>query len=260
MAHYRSNVRDLEFNLFEVLAVDEVLSAGEFGDVDGDMVREMLAEAARLAEGPLAESFADADQHPPTFDRGTHSVRLPEGFKASVRAWSDAGWSRLGIDEGVGGTDVPATVTWAINEFLVGGQPAAFFYLVGPAMLNVLHQVGNDQQRRWARLGVQRNWGATMVLTESDAGSDVGAIRTRAVDQGDGTWHIEGSKRFITSGDSDDLFENIAHLVLARPAGAAPGTKGLASSWCPSICPIRRLASPVRATVSSPPASNTRWV
>ena len=93
-------------------------------------------------------------------------------------------------------------------------------------MLSVLHRVGTPQQRRWAEIGIERNWGAAMVLTEPDAGSDVGSARTRAVDQHDGTWHIEGVKRFITSGDSDDLFENIAHLVLARPVGAPPGSKG----------------------------------
>ena len=76
-------------------------------------------------------------------------------------------------------------------------------------------------------MAVERNWGATMVLTEPDAGSDVGAGRTKAIQQPDGTWHIDGVKRFITNGDTDDLFENIVHLVLARPEGAGPGTKGL---------------------------------
>ena len=227
MSHYKANVRDLEFNLFEVLDLEKALATGEFGDLDGESVREMLAEAARLAQGPLAESFADGDRNPPEFDPESHAVRLPESFKASVRAWQEAGWPLLGIDEGLGDVHVPAAVNSAINEFLLGGQPAAFFYLTGPAMLNVLYRVGTPQQRRWAEIGIERNWGAAMVLTEPDAGSDVGSARTRAVDQHDGTWHIEGIKRFITSGDSDDLFENIAHLVLARPEGAPAGTKGL---------------------------------
>ncbi len=227
MGHYKANVRDLEFNLFEVLELEKALATGEFGDLDGESVREMLAEAARLAQGPLAESFAEGDRTPPEFDPETHAVRLPESFKSSVRAWQEAGWPLLGLDEGLGDVHVPASVNSAINEFLFGGQPAAFFYLTGPAMLSVMHRVGTPQQRRWAEIGIERNWGAAMVLTEPDAGSDVGSARTRAVDQNDGTWHIEGVKRFITSGDSDDLFENIAHLVLARPVGAPPGTKGL---------------------------------
>jgi alkylation response protein AidB-like acyl-CoA dehydrogenase len=227
MGHYKANVRDIEFNLFEVLDLEKALATGEFGDLDGEAVRQMLAEAARLAQGPLAYSFADGDRHPPQFDPDTHAVRLPESFKTSVWAWQRAGWPLLGLDEELGSVHVPATVNAAINEFLLGGQPAAFFYLTGPAMLSVLHRVGTPQQRRWAEIGIERNWGAAMVLTEPDAGSDVGSARTRAVDQHDGTWHIEGVKRFITSGDSDDLFENIAHLVLARPVGAPPGSKGL---------------------------------
>jgi alkylation response protein AidB-like acyl-CoA dehydrogenase len=227
MGHYKANVRDLEFNLFEVLDLEKALATGEFGDLDGEAVREMLGEAARLAQGPLAESFADGDRNPPEFDPGSHAVRLPDSFKASVRAWQEAGWPLLGLDEGLGDVHVPAAVNSAINEFLFGAQPAAFFYMTGPAMLSVIYRAGTPQQQRWAEIGIARNWGATMVLTEPDAGSDVGSARTRAVDQHDGTWHIEGIKRFITSGDSDDLFENIAHLVLARPEGASAGTKGL---------------------------------
>ena len=94
-------------------------------------------------------------------------------------------------------------------------------------MADILYHIGNEQQRHWASLMIERNWAATMVLTEPDAGSDVGAGRTKAVQQPDGTWHLDGVKRFITNGDTDDLFENILHLVLARPEGAGPGTKGL---------------------------------
>jgi hypothetical protein len=233
MGHYKANVRDLEFNLFEVLDLEKVLATGEFGDLDGATVRDMLHEAARLAEGPLAEPFAEGDRNPPTFDPQTHHVTLPEAFKESVRVWMDAGWPRVGLHEAIGGVRAPAGVGCAINEFLFGAQPAAFFYLVGPLMFDVLYRVGNAQQRHWAALATDRNWGSTMVLTEPDAGSDVGAARTRAVEQGDGTWHIEGVKRFITSGDTDDLFENIAHLVLARPVGAEPGTKGLSMFLVP---------------------------
>ena len=227
MTHYRSNVRDQMFNLFELLDLENILAAGEFDDFDSETIRDMVTEAARLAEGPLAASFVESDRTAPIFDPVTHSVTLPENFKASVRAWIEAGWSKIGVHEGIGGVHAPAAVTVAVNEHLVGGLPAAFFYLVGPAMLDVLYRVGNAQQRHWALRGMERGWGATMVLTEPDAGSDVGAARTKAIEQSDGTWHIEGIKRFITSGDSDDLFENIAHLVLARPTGAGPGTKGL---------------------------------
>ena len=105
MGHYKANVRDLEFNLFEVLDLGSVL--GNF-DLDEDTARSMLAEAARLAEGPVAESFADADRNPPTFDPDSHSVTLPEPFKQAVRAWQAAGWHKIGLAEEVGGIPAPA--------------------------------------------------------------------------------------------------------------------------------------------------------
>jgi alkylation response protein AidB-like acyl-CoA dehydrogenase len=237
VGHYKSNVRDLEFNLFELLELEKTLDSGQFGDLTAEAVRAMIREAADQAEGPLAEPFADGDRHPPTFDPATHAVTLPQSFKESVRIWHHAPWLRLGLPDAMGGIRAPATVRWAINEFLVGGQPAAFFYLAGPPMLQVLYTEGNEQQRHWAALGIERYWGATMVLTEPDAGSDVGSGRTKAVQQADGTWHIDGVKRFITSGDCDDMFENIAHLVLARPVGAAPGTKGLSLFLVPKYLP-----------------------
>ena len=227
MGHYRSNLRDLEFNLFEVLDLEKALATGEFGDLDGESVREMLDEAARQAEGPLAEPFADADRNPPTFDPKTHTVTMPESFKTSVRVWRQGEWWRVGLDENVGGVPAPSMLAWAINELALGAQPAAFMSLAGPIMADILYGIGNEQQRRWATLMTERNWAATMVLTEPDAGSDVGAGRTKAIQQSDGTWHLDGVKRFITNGDTDDLYENILHLVLARPEGAGPGTKGL---------------------------------
>jgi alkylation response protein AidB-like acyl-CoA dehydrogenase len=244
MGHYKSNVRDLEFNLFEVLDLEKVLATGEFGDLDPATVREMLAEAARQAEGPLAEAFAESDRHPPTFDPDTHTVTLPEPFKKSVRTWQQGEWFRIGLAEEVGGMPAPSMVTWAINEFALGAQPAAFIYLAGPVLANILYHIGNEQQKHWAAMAIDRNWGATMVLTEPDAGSDVGAGRTKAAEQPDGTWHLDGVKRFITSGDSDDLFENIMHMVLARPEGAGPGTKGLSLFLVPKFMPDPQTGEP----------------
>ncbi|QZY46553.1 MULTISPECIES: acyl-CoA dehydrogenase [Mycolicibacterium] len=235
MGHYKSNVRDLEFNLFEVLALEKVLATGEFGDLDGPSVREMLHEAAKLAEGPLAEAYAETDRNPPSFDPATHVVSIPEPFKKSFRAWLDGEWFRVGMAEEIGGVPAPSMLEWAINELALGAQPAAFMYAAGPKMADIINAIGNEEQRHWAALMIERNWGATMVLTEPDAGSDVGAGRTKAVQQPDGTWHIDGVKRFITNGDADDLFENILHVVLARPEGAGPGTKGLSLFLVPKF-------------------------
>ena len=108
-------------------------------------------------------------------------------------------------------------------------------YAMGAGMAQIFYNQGTEEQKKWAVLAAERGWTATMVLTEPDAGSDVGAGRTKAVKQEDGSWHIDGVKRFITSGDADDLGENIIHLVLARPEGAGPGTKGLSLFFVPKF-------------------------
>ncbi|MFF2085464.1 acyl-CoA dehydrogenase [Nocardia sp. NPDC058176] len=233
MGHYKANVRDLEFNLFEVLGIDKLLDAGAFGDLDTDTVKEMLSEVRRLAEGPLADSFADADRNPPTFDPNNHTVTLPESFKKSYKALEDGEWAKVGVVEELGGLNAPSAITWALSEMVLGANPPIQMYAAGAGFAQVFFNNGTEEQKQWAAKIANRNWGATMVLTEPDAGSDVGAGRTKAIKQEDGTWHIEGVKRFITSGDSDDLFENIMHLVLARPEGAGPGTKGLSLFYVP---------------------------
>ncbi len=236
MGHYISNVRDIEFNLFEVLGLDDVLDSGGYGDLDADTVRTMLGEVARLAEGPVAESFASADRHPPVFDPKTHSISVPGELAKSVQAIKDSDWWRIGLAEEIGGVPAPAPLVWAVNEMLlVANSSAAFWWALGPTMANALYFEGNDEQKRWAAVGVERGWAATMVLTEPDAGSDVGAGRTKAIAQPDGTWHIEGVKRFISGGDVGDTAENIFHLVLARPEGAGPGTKGLSLFYVPKF-------------------------
>jgi alkylation response protein AidB-like acyl-CoA dehydrogenase len=234
LGHYITNVRDIEFNLFEVLNLGDVLASGGYCDLDVDTVRTMLDEVARLAEGPVAESFAAADRHPPVFDPDRHTISVPGELAKSVQALKDAEWWRVGIAEEIGGVSAPAALTWAIHEMLLCANPsAAFWYALGPAMANALYVEGNEQQKRWAAIAVERGWAATMVLTEPDAGSDVGAGRAKAIAQPDGTWHIDGVKRFISGGDVGDTAENIFHLVLARPVGAPPGTKGLSLFYVP---------------------------
>ncbi len=232
MSHYKSNLRDIEFNLFEVLGRQELLGAGPFADVDAETARDMLAEVNRLAIGPMAESFADADRNPPVFDPATGTVTMPESFRKSFRALLDAQWWRLSVPAELGGTVVPRSLGWAVAEFILGANPAAWMFSNGPTFANVLWKIGTPEQKRFAELAVEREWGATMVLTEPDAGSDVGAGRARATEQPDGTWHIEGVKRFITVAEHD-MAENIFHLVLARPVGAGPGTKGLSMFLVP---------------------------
>ncbi|TDZ99013.1 Acyl-CoA dehydrogenase [Mycobacteroides salmoniphilum] len=237
MGHYKSNVRDLEFNLFELFNIQQVFGGEEFPELDEETARTFLSEMRTLAEGPLAESFAEGDRNPPVFDPETHSVAIPEAFKKSVKAITDAGWDRLGLIEELGGSPVPRSLMWAIQEMILGANPAVWMYSGGAGFAQIFYNVATDEQKKWAEFAAERGWGATMVLTEPDAGSDVGAGRTKAVKQEDGSWHIDGVKRFITSADSDDMFENIMHLVLARPEGAGPGTKGLSLFFVPKFVP-----------------------
>ena len=195
----------------------------------------MLSEISRLAEGPIADSFADSDRNPPVFDPETHTVKLPEPFKKSVRAITDGGWDKIGVAEELGGMPMPRALQWALMEHVLGANPAVYMYSMGAGFAQIMYHLGTEEQKKWAVLAAERGWASTMVLTEPDAGSDVGAGRTKAVQQADGTWHIDGVKRFITSGDADDLGENILHLVLARPEGAGPGTKGLSLFFVPKF-------------------------
>ena len=226
MSHYKSNVRDIEFNLFEVMGLGDDLASGPYADLDEDTLRGIVREVARLAEGPLAESFADADRNPPVFDPATNSVTLPESFKKSWRILQDAEWWRLQTIPELGGTEVPRSIVWAVAEQVLGANPALHMYMAGSPFAGILYANGTDEQKKMAQTMIDKGWGATMVLTEPDAGSDVGAGRTKAVQQEDGAWHIEGVKRFITSAEQD-ITDNIIHLVLARPEGARAGTKGL---------------------------------
>jgi alkylation response protein AidB-like acyl-CoA dehydrogenase len=234
VGHFKSNLRDIEFNLFEVLDRQRVLGSGPFADVDLDTARGILDEVNRLALGPVADSFADADRNPPVFDPATHSVRMPAGFKRSYQAFLDAEWFRLELPPELGGTIVPRTVGWSVAELILGANPAVWMYASVGSFSHALWQMGTERQKEIAALAVERTWGYTMVLTEPDAGSDVGAGRTKAMKQPDGGWHIEGVKRFITSAEHD-MAENILHVVLARPEGAGPGTKGLSMFLVPKF-------------------------
>jgi alkylation response protein AidB-like acyl-CoA dehydrogenase len=234
MSHYKSNLRDIEFNLFEVLRRQDLLGQPPYPDLDEQTARGILDELDRLATGPLAESFADADRNPPVFDPATHTVKIPESLRKSYRAFMDAEWWRLSLPAELGGPGAPRSLNWAMAEMVLGSNPSIWMYASGHTMGRVLWDLGTPAQKRFAEQAIEAEWGATMVLTEPDAGSDVGAGRTRAIEQLDGTWHIEGVKRFITSAEHD-LADNIFHLVLARPEGAGPGTKGLSMFLVPKF-------------------------
>lgn len=224
--HYVPNLRDIEFNLFEFLDIGRAsLGHAPFGDLDETAARQMLQMFAQLSTNELAQSFEEPEHNPPKLENG--EVTLPPGLKKAMNAFFDAGMHLLEQPPHLGGLGAPPSLGWAAFELLVGANASLAFYTLGNLLARIIDRLGTDaQKQRFLPHMLDRRWGGSMVLTEPDAGSDVGAARTKARRVSDDVWEIEGVKRFITNGDSD-MSENIIHMVLARPEGAAPGTKGL---------------------------------
>ncbi|WP_375001614.1 acyl-CoA dehydrogenase [Aeromicrobium sp. CTD01-1L150] len=238
MSHYKSNLRDIEFNLFELLGRDDVLGQGPFAELDVETAKSILAEVDRLSRDELAASFDDSDRNPPVYDADAKTVTMNPAFAKSYAAWMDSGMWNLQVPEELGGQKAPSSLVWSTAEFVLGANPPVWMYAAGPGFARVIFETGTDRDKLIAQHMVEKQWGATMVLTEPDAGSDVGAGRSKATPNEDGSWNIEGVKRFITSAEHD-MSENIMHLVLARPQGVegagGPGTKGLSLFLVPKI-------------------------
>jgi hypothetical protein len=233
--HYRSNLRDIFFNLFEVLDVGRTsLGHAPFGSMDEASAREAIRACEELCATEIASSFSEADRHPPTLD-AEGNVKLPPGLRRSLDHYFDADWHLLEVPERLGGVGAPPSIVWGNFELVAGSNASLAFYLLAACIARVIDRLGTTSQRaRFVDNILQKNWGTAMVLTEPDAGSDVGSARTRARHIAGEVWEIEGTKRFITAGDFD-MPENIIHMVLARPDGASTGTKGLSMFIVPKI-------------------------
>jgi hypothetical protein len=185
----------------------------------------MLQMFAQLCTNELAAAFDESEHTPPKLE--ADGVKLPPGLKGAMGAFHDAGMHLLEQPPHLGGLGAPPSLGWATFELLAGAHASLAFYTLGNLLVRIIDRLGTDaQKRRFLPHMLERRWGGSMVLTEPDAGSDVGAARAKARRVAGDVWEIEGVKRFITNGDSD-MSENIIHMVLARPEGAAPGTKGL---------------------------------
>ncbi|MBL8916306.1 MAG: acyl-CoA dehydrogenase [Archangium sp.] len=238
--HYKPNVRDTLFNLFEFLKVQETsLGKKPFGDVDEAMVRQTLDTMLPICTGIMAEGFTEGDRVPLQFDAKTGTVTLSPAMKATYHAYFENGLNLLELPTHLGGMGAPPSVGWGAFELIIGSNPAAAFSFLGNILARIIDTLATDaQKKRFVGPMLEHHWGGTMVLTEPDAGSDVGAGRSKArrVESKDGdVWHLEGVKRFITNGDIGDAAPNIIHLVLARPEGAGPGTKGLSMFIVPKF-------------------------
>jgi alkylation response protein AidB-like acyl-CoA dehydrogenase len=232
--HYKPNLRDIQFNLFEFLDIGRTsLGKKPFGELDEATARQTLETLAPIAQNDLAASFHEGDVTLLTLKDG--EVTLPQGIHRALDAYFDAGMHTLHLPAHLGGMAAPPSLSWAAFELVVGSNPVVAFYVLGSVLARILDQLATEpQKRRYVRNMLDKRWGGTMVLTEPDAGSDVGAARTKARQVKDDLWELEGVKRFITNGDFDHP-ENIVHLVLARPEGAGPGTKGLSMFIVPKF-------------------------
>mgnify|MGYP000943711208 CR=1 FL=1 len=233
--HYKPNARDLHFNLFEFLDVGRrTLGHAPFNAMDEATARESIAAIERLATRDLGASFHEIDRVVPYIaDDGR--VVLPDALKRSMQPFFDGEWHRYELPVHMGGFGAPPSLVWACFELIAGSNPVAGFYLFASAMARTLDRLCTPaQKRRYFPQMIDKRWGAAMVLTEPDAGSDVGAARTRAIHVGGDEWRIEGVKRFITNADYDYV-DNVVHILLARPEGAPSGTKGLSMFVVPKF-------------------------
>ncbi|KFA91580.1 acyl-CoA dehydrogenase [Archangium violaceum] len=224
--HYKANLRDLNFNLFEFLEIGRSsLGKAPFGDFDETAARQTLETFAEVCLEEMAPSFTEPEHNPPKLENG--AVTLPPGIQKALAAYHESGMGQLELPVHLGGMGAPPSLGWAAFELMVGANPAVAFYTLGGVLARVIDRLGTAaQKKRFLPAMMERRWVGTMVLTEPDAGSDVGAARAKARHVGGDVWELEGVKRFITSAETDNT-ENIIHMVLARPEGAGPGTKGL---------------------------------
>src|SRR6202048_1871511 len=231
---YAAPVADMAFALQHSAGFGAALGEGLFGDLSEDVVEAVLAEAGRFATDIIAPLNTVGDRHGTPFKDG--AITMPPGWKEAYRAWSQAGWNALAAPAQWGGQELPQAVNAACIEMW---NSAAMAFGLRPvltiAVICALIAHGSDELKRaYLPKLVSGEWMGTMQLTEPQAGSDVGALRTRAERAGDGSYRITGSKIFITYGEHD-LTENIVHFVLARVAGAPDGTKGLSLFLIPKF-------------------------
>ncbi len=222
MGYYKADIRDIEFNLTELLKVQDHSKYG-FGEQD---VKGIVAEYAKFVENEIFPSREPSDQQGVKHVNG--KVIVPECLKALQKSFYANGWFALGMPEEIGGTPVPEALYVACMSLATGANVAWMMYPgLTRAALNVVNLKGNEfMKTHIVPKMMSGEWGGTMCLTEAGAGSDVGALRTTAKPLGNGKYGIQGTKIFISSGESD-LYENNIHLVLARTPGAAEGSKGI---------------------------------
>jgi alkylation response protein AidB-like acyl-CoA dehydrogenase len=224
---YVPPLRDIEFVLDELCDLEGLAALEPFAHADPATVKAAIAEAARFMAEVVAPTNRIGDQVG-SVRNDDGSVTTPPGFVDAYRRYVESGWSGVSFDPELGGGGFPWLVTIVLQELLTSANMSfSMCPLLTQGAIDMLSHHGSpEQQLRYLPKMITGEWAGTMNLTEAEAGSDVGALRTRAEPAGDGTWRIFGTKIFISFGEHD-LTENIIHLVLARTPGAPPGTKGI---------------------------------
>ena len=234
MAQVIADRRDLEFVLYEQMKIEDLLGHEKFAGLNRKVFDMIISEARTFAVKELLPTYAEGDQVGLRFEKG--QVKVPECFHRPHELLIEGEWTSLNEDPEAGGQGLPHSISMAVAEYIVGGNyPLVNYARMGHGTGKMIELFGTDAQKsiflKKLYTGV---WGGTMLLTESQAGSDVGALTTTAVKNDDGTYSIKGDKIFITNGEHD-LQENIIHPVLARIEGAPPGTKGISIFIVPKI-------------------------
>ncbi|MDF1561831.1 MAG: acyl-CoA dehydrogenase [Deltaproteobacteria bacterium] len=227
MPEFSADVRDLKFVLFEQGGFEKLLETPKYAELDRETAEAMLDEAYKFAREQLAPLNGPADKNGATYDKATSKVTLPEGFKPAYELFSQNGWLSMAHSAEWGGMGMPYSLGLACNDFFFGACLSfCLNALLGVGSAHLIEVFGSDELKKtYLEKMYSGEWAGTMCLTESQAGTDVGALRTKAKRDGD-HYLIEGEKIFITFGDHD-LTDNIVHAVLARIEGAPEGTKGI---------------------------------
>ncbi len=228
MADYRPPLRDITYVLDHLAGLDGLCALPAYASLDPDTIKGVLEENARFVADVIAPLNRTGDIEGSQFDPATNTVRTPEGFIDAYRQYVEAGWGGVPFPEVYDGGGFPWLVGIVMQEFISSANMAfSMAPLLTQGAIDLLMHHGSEEQREtYLKPMVTGRWTGTMNLTEPQAGSDVGAIRTKAVPQGDGTYLITGTKIYISFGEHD-MAENIVHLVLARTPDAPAGTKGI---------------------------------
>ena len=234
MDTYTAPLRDIRFVLEHIGRLSELAELEDFSHADPDMVAGLLEEAARFCSQAIAPTNRDGDLEGSVLADG--GVRTPEGFKKVYQQYVDAGWGALQHPTEYGGGGFPLLVATAVKEMITSANMAFSLcpLLTTGTVVDLVVHGSPELQHTYLPKLVSGEWGGTMNLTEPNAGSDVGALKAKAVPRDDGTYRITGQKIFITYGEHD-LTENIVHLVLARLPDAPPGTKGISLFLVPKF-------------------------